>query len=207
MPIIHEIITHPLDRCEKILMLLPAQRILKSTLLLIIVCFSLVWANSSASGLFDWQEEPEPVKKESSLPPIVLKGGSDLAKDGDESSEKQIPVLLFFSMEHCPFCMEVEEDYLKPLLRNAEYKNKVIIRKIRIDGTNFVRDFKGEVREPNEFSEQYNVSMVPTLVMVNSTGKRIVPDIIGIRNSHYYSSELDDAIEVSTKKIREIVQR
>ena len=177
----------------------------KSICWLIVASLSLVWvSNSSATGLFD---QAEVVQIQNSLPAVTLKEGSDLARDGHESSEKQIPVLLFFSMQHCPFCMEVEEDYLKPLLRNSEYRGKVLIRKIRIDGTDNVHDFKGAERDPGEFSEEYNVSMVPTLVLVDSKGKRIAPAIIGIRNSHYYSSELDDAIDASTRKIREIVKR
>ena len=49
--------------------------------------------------------------------------------------------------------------------------------------------------------------MVPTLILVDSHGKQIAPAIIGIRNSHYYSSELDDAIDASMQKIRAIAQR
>lgn len=182
-----------------------ATRKLKSALILIVASLSVLWVtNVWAEGLFDNEES---AKKQSSLPHITIKEGTDLVNDGSESDEKQIPVLLFFSMEHCPFCMEVEEDYLKPLLRNAEYKSKVLIRKIRIDGPNFVRDFKGEDREPDEFSEEYNVSMVPTLVLVDSKGKKISPAIIGIRNAHYYSGELDEAIDSSIRKIREIATR
>ena len=171
-----------------------------STLLVVITSLSFLWVvDSSAEGVS--------VKANNVLPYVVLKEGSNLAIDGDEANKKQIPVLMFFSMKHCPFCIEVEEDYLKPMLRNSEYDGKVIIRKIRLDGTDDMRDFSGQERDPGEFSEGYNVSMVPTLVLVNSKGKKIAPAIIGIRNSHYYSSELDDAIDASTKKIREIAKR
>lgn len=141
------------------------------------------------------------------LPYVEIKEASNLASDADEASEKQIPVLMFFSMKHCPFCIEVEEDYLKPMLRNAEYDGKVIIRKIRIDGTASVKDFSSKERDADEFSDDYNVSMVPTLILVDSRGKKIAPAIIGIANSHYYSSELDRAIDSSTQKIRSIAKR
>lgn len=141
------------------------------------------------------------------LPSVKLKEGLDLTRDAKESSEKQIPILMFFSMEHCPFCMEVQEDYLKPMLRNSEYDNKVIIRKMRIDSAGTIRDFKGNERDPGEFSDDYNVSMVPTLVLVDSQGNKISSAIIGIANSHYYSSELDDAIDASAQKMRAIAKR
>ena len=161
---------------------------------------SIFWImDSSAKGLTTEVEEP--------LPYVAIKDGSNLAGDARESSKKQIPLLLFFSMKHCPFCIEVEEDYLKPILRNAEYDGKVIIRKIRIDGTDSVRDFNGKERDADEFGDEYNVSMVPTLILVDAHGNKIAPAIIGIANAHYYSSELDSAIDASTQKIRTIAKR
>lgn len=172
---------------------------------LIITSLSLVWVvEVQAEGLFD---HADIIQTEDSLPPIALKTGSDLVRDGRTASEKQIPVLMFFSMEHCPYCKEVEEDYLKPLLRNAEYRDKVLIRKIQIDGVDTVRDFNGEERDAGEFGDEYNVSMVPTLILVDSNGKQIAPAIIGIRNSHYYSAELDAAIDASIQKLRSIAKR
>lgn len=172
----------------------------KSALLFMFAALSLFWImDSSAKGLVTEVEEP--------LPYVVIKDGSNLAADARESSKKQIPVLLFFSMKHCPFCIEVEEDYLKPILRNAEYDGKVIIRKIRIDGTDSVQDFNGKERDTDEFGDEYNVSMVPTLILVDAHGNKIAPAIIGIANAHYYSSELDTAIDASTQKIRTIAKR
>lgn len=144
---------------------------------------------------------------EESLPYVVLKAGTDLKADGSEASEKQVPVLMFFSMEHCPFCNEVEEDYLKPILRNSDYDDKVIIRKIKIDDSNNMRDFSGKEIDAGEFSERYNISMVPTLILVNAKGKKTSPSIVGIANKHYYSAELDLAIDASTQKMRVIAKR
>jgi len=178
----------------------------KSLLLLALAGLSLAWV---VDGLAE--STPTSVGVSNSqievLPSVKLKEGLDLTTEAKESSKKQIPILMFFSMEHCPFCMEVQEDYLKPILRNPEYDNKVIIRKMRIDSAGTIRDFKGNERDPGEFSDDYNVSMVPTLVLVDSQGNKIAPPIIGIANSHYYSAELDEAIEASTQKMRAIAKR
>lgn len=164
------------------------------------VALPLFWVmDSSAKGLPTKAEEPRSY--------VVIKDGSNLAGDASKASKKQIPVLLFFSMKHCPFCIEVEEDYLKPMLRNAEYDGKVIIRKIRIDGTDSVRGFSGKEHDSDDFADEYNVSMVPTLILVDGHGNKIAPAIIGIANAHYYSHELDTAIELSTQRIRAIAKR
>ena len=172
---------------------------MSSIALLIVSVLSLFWlVEGSAEGIN--------IQKVS-LPPVVIKNGDNLVSDGREASKKQIPVLMFFSMKHCPFCIEVEEDYLKPMLRNSEYDGKIIIRKIRIDGTDTVRDFAGKEHDADDFGDIYNVSMVPTVILVDSKGKKISPSIIGISNAHYYSDELDKAIDASTLKIRAFAKR
>ena len=182
-----------------------AAKKLNPFVLLAIAGLSLVWVVEGSA-----ESTPPSVQtahKIDGLPQVILKEGLDLTVEAKESNKKQIPILMFFSMEHCPFCMEVQEDYLKPMLRNAEYDSKVIIRKMRIDSTNTVRDFKGKERDAGDFSDDYNVSMVPTLVLVDAQGNKIAPTIIGIANSHYYSAELDDAIEASTQKMRALAKR
>lgn len=172
----------------------------KMFVLLVVSGASLLWITEGSA-----QDPSQQLNSE--LPPVELKSGANLDVDANEANEKQLPILMFFSMKHCPFCIEVEEDYLKPMLRNAEYDKKIIIRKVRIDGTASVRDFTGKERDAAEFSEDYNVSMVPTVVLVDSRGNRLSPSIVGIANSHYYSAELDNAIEASTQKIRSIAKR
>ena len=173
---------------------------LKSGLMLMASVLALFW-------IMDISAKDLSIKAEEPLPFVAIQNGTNLEGDAREAKNKQIPVLMFFSMKHCPFCIEVEEDYLKPMLRNAEYDSKVIIRKIRIDGTDSVKDFSGKERDADEFSDDYNVSMVPTVILVDGHGNKIAPPIIGIANAHYYSSELDRAIENSTQKMRTLAKR
>ena len=176
---------------------LPRQKSLAS---LAISAIFLLWvAQSTAENLS--------AKNENILPPVELKKAANLEADGREAGEKQIPVLMFFSMKHCPFCVEVEEDYLKPMLRNSEYDSKIIIRKVRIDEADSVRNFSGKQRYAEDLGDDYNVSMVPTLILVDAKGNKIAKPIIGIANAHYYSDELDKAIAFSTQKIRAIAKR
>ena len=165
--------------------------------------FSMASAMNASAIDFDFMPDDE----KEALPKVVIKSGADLKADASQARDKQVPVLLFFSMEHCPFCAVVEEYFLKPMLRNSDYADKVIIRKIKIDDSDFVKDFAGESREAGEFSDDYNVSMVPTIVLVDASGNVVSPSIKGIRNEHYYSAELDDAIDTSIHKIRALAKR
>ena len=173
---------------------------LKSGLLFLMVALSVFWfMDISAKGTTN--------SSSTAVPNVTIKNAANLTADAAEAREKQIPVLMFFSMKHCGYCIEVEEDYLKPMLRNAEYDGKVIIRKIKIDSTDSVKDFAGKERDAEEFSDDYNVSMVPTLILVDGHGNKIAPAIVGIANAHYYSADLDRAIESSTQKMRTLAKR
>lgn len=172
----------------------------KAVFWLTIMVLSLFWImdDTSAKNL--------PVEGKSTLPHVEIKHGSNLVADANEASEKQVPVLMFFSMKHCGYCIEVEEDYLKPMLRNAAYDGKVIIRKIKIDSSDSMKDFNGKERDVEEFSDDYNVSMVPTVILVDSYGNKLAPPIVGIANAHFYSHDLDRAIEESRQKIRTLAK-
>lgn len=181
-------------------MFLLASKKLHVSLLTLLTVVSILWfAESTAKDVEN--------QNEATLPYVSIKSVADLTQDAHEAKSKQIPILLFFSMEHCPYCIEVEEDYLKPLLRNSEYDGKIIIRKVRVDSTGSMSDFSGKQRDVDGFGSDYAVSMVPTVILVDSHGNKISPSIVGIKNSHYYSSELDDAINQSTLKIRSLAKR
>ena len=136
------------------------------------------------------------------LPPVTLGIASNLEADAALAADKQAPVLLFFSMKHCPYCREVEEDFLKPMLRSGDYENKVVIRKVKLDGIDSVISFDGREMDIEDFQDRYNVSMVPTLILVDKNGRPLAPEIVGIANRHYYGAELDNLIDSALNKLR-----
>ena len=44
-----------------------------------------------------------------------------------------VPVVLF-SASHCGYCTIIKEEFLKPMLLSGDYVDKVLIRKLVIDG-------------------------------------------------------------------------
>ncbi len=145
------------------------------------------------------------LRAEQGVPDVVLTTASNLQTDAQLSDNKKAPVLLFFSMKHCPYCREVEEEFLKPMLRNHDYDNKVIIRKVKLDEVDSLISFNGKEMDIEDFQDLYNVSMVPVVMLVDANGKLLTKEITGIANVHYYSAELDDKIERAQQKLRSLV--
>lgn len=141
--------------------------------------------------------------EDNELPPVEIVNSKNLASDAQLSREKQLPILVLFSMEGCSYCRFVEEEYLKPMLRNASYGNKVIIRRVMTDDYGRVVDFDGNQISSLDLSTRYKAYITPTIVFLNYQGKEMAPRILGVSNTEMYGFELDAGIDISLERIRQ----
>lgn len=136
------------------------------------------------------------------LPPVSIINSSNLSSDGALSQQTQKPILLFFAMEDCSYCHYVEEEHLKPMLRNHQYRSKVIIRRIMADSYGSIIDFNGQPISSRDLSTRYGAYLTPTVIFVDHAGNKLAPSIYGVRNTEYYGLDLDQGLEHSLRKIR-----
>lgn len=139
-----------------------------------------------------------------SLPPVTLEVSKDLRQDAQLARQRNVPLLLMFSMDHCPYCSVVEESFLKPMLRNRDYDTKVLMRKVELEAGGSVIDFDGKQVEVDAISDRYSISLVPTVILLDHQGKQLASSLIGMANEHYYGGDLDAAIDLSLQKLRRV---
>jgi thioredoxin-related protein len=125
----------------------------------------------------------------------------NLQKDSIFAQEKGIPVLLEFTMRGCPFCEEVENEVLRPMLISGDYDNKVIVRNVMIDEETEITDFNGQKITYEELASRYNVYVAPTLVLVHGNGKAMGIEMVGVTTIDFYAAYLDQAIDKALKVI------
>lgn len=127
---------------------------------------------------------------------------TDLSRDAKLAREKQIPILILFSMHGCPFCKRVREEVLIPTTLNAEYDNKVIL--LEVDGNNHAKmiDFDGKITTQANFVARNRVGFTPTVKFFDPLGREVADPIIGLVTMDYYGGVLDQAIDTSIAKIR-----
>ncbi len=127
----------------------------------------------------------------------------DLYQDAKLAKQKGVPIVVMFSQEGCVYCDIVREQFLKPMLRSGDYTNKAIIREVKIDSLDDVRDFDGKQVPSDELATMHRAYLTPTVVIFDSKGK---PHhrILGIINEHYYGGELDDAIDKAYGQINRV---
>jgi thioredoxin-related protein len=140
---------------------------------------------------------------EEQLPAVTVIKAKDLSSDARLSRDQKKPILLFFSMQGCSWCEYVEEEHLKPMLRNADYRDKVIIRKVMTDDYGSVTDFNGKPISVSELSLRYNASFTPTVIFLDHNGQQLAPRILGVRNTEMYGGDLDEGIKHSCQRLRQ----
>lgn len=126
---------------------------------------------------------------------------TNLLADAKTAEQKQVPILILFSQESCGFCEIVRSDFLRPMLLNRDYDNKVLIRQMEFDGDDVI-GFDGQKVDMDTFMEPYNVGFTPTVIFLDSKGNELTEQIIGITTVHFYGGFLDDNIDLSLKKLR-----
>ncbi len=135
------------------------------------------------------------------LPPVNIINTEDFRVDSLLAIKKKAPILILFAMEGCAYCQYVEEEHLKPMLRNDDYGKKVIIRRVMTDDYDDLIDFDGKTISSLDFSARYNADMTPTVVFLDQNGKQL-SRILGVRNTELYGGDLDDSLDLSLQMIR-----
>jgi thioredoxin-related protein len=126
----------------------------------------------------------------------------NLQADALTARNLQLPVLLEFAAEYCSYCELLEEEVIEPMIISGDYTDKVIIRKVLIDGSSLVRDFDGVLSDPVGLAGRYGVSATPTLVFVDHDGRELAPRIVGVNTIELFGGRVDDAIEQSLAVLR-----
>lgn len=138
------------------------------------------------------------------LPYVKVPEPADLQAVGQEARQRQLPILIMFSRQGCPYCDVVREEFLKPMLRSGDYTDRVIMLEIHSDSYAHLRDFNGQMISAEALSHRYRAGFVPTVVFVNYEGKELAERLIGITTRDFYGGFLDEAIEASLQRLRNV---
>ncbi len=126
----------------------------------------------------------------------------DMRDEAKQAEQRQLPILILFSMRLCEFCAFIRQEYLMPRMKNPDFANKIIFREIQTESYKYLRDFNGEIIGADKMAMRYKADLTPTLVFINSKGEQLVNKIVGITNRSYYEAELDTNIDQAYKKVQ-----
>lgn len=133
-----------------------------------------------------------------------LRETSDLYSLGEVAHERDVPILVMFSQQNCTYCVILEKEYLRPMLKSGDYKDKVIIRKVMIDSFDTLRNFDGSEIDASKFSGDYRAYVTPTMVFLDHNGKELTRRLMGIGTEGFFADEIDQAINKSLQRLRAV---
>ncbi len=126
----------------------------------------------------------------------------DLRQDAAAARAVQGVVLLVFVGQHCSYCETALNDFLIPMSGNADYKSRVVMRRIDRNALRDLKDFSGHPVSHREIAEDYGVRMTPTVMVFDSEGRALVKPLVGLTTLDYYGASLDQAIDQGVAKVR-----
>lgn len=130
---------------------------------------------------------------------ISLPTPVDLRHEGQLIQQKGKPLVVLFSLPGCPFCKEVRENYLVPLVRDAAPADQAIVREIDITSNGTLKDFDGKPVSQKDFAARYKVQVTPTVLMLDAAGKPLAEPLVGSGMAGFYGAYLDNALAASRK--------
>jgi thioredoxin-related protein len=123
----------------------------------------------------------------------------DLRALAAQVRNQQRPLLLFFSVPGCPFCLEVRRSHLVP--RALEADRGALIREIEISSRRTFTGLDGRTTTEYDFANANGVRMVPHVVVVDGDLKPLGEPMIGIGVSDFYGEYLAGAIDSAMRRL------
>jgi thioredoxin-related protein len=125
----------------------------------------------------------------------------DLRADARAAAQNRVPLLLFFSLEGCPYCARVRREYLGPMSGDPDQARRALIRELPIEAT--VADFSGQPRLGRDIAAGMKIGMYPTVVLVDANGTILAEPLVGFTVPDFYGAYLDDRIDTARGKINQ----
>jgi len=128
---------------------------------------------------------------------LQLTASHDMTTLSKLSRDNGVPILLMFSTEDCTYCKRLEAEVLGPLRLSGADPARIILRKVLMDKYETLYDFSGKEYNAENFGIDRGVDVVPTVQLVDATGRELVPKIVGYQAAGLYDDYLEKAIDVS----------
>ena len=127
---------------------------------------------------------------------------SDLQQDASTSRQANLPILLIYTAKYCHYCDEVKAGVFNPIAADPAYRERLVLREVRIDSNRRLVGFKGNVTSHRSFATDRGITIVPTLEFLDSVGLQVSRPLIGVSIPDYYGAYVDSGIVQAIRNLR-----
>jgi len=117
---------------------------------------------------------------------------------GAEAAANGQSLLLAVTREGCSYCKKLRREVLVPIIRGGEYDDRIMVREMMMDPDSAIVDFAGYASTTAQIASRYNVTIAPTVLLLDPSGRSLHAPIVGINNAEMYGLYLDQAISEAT---------
>lgn len=107
------------------------------------------------------------------------------------------PLIVFVSLDNCPFCKIARENYLIPLMN----EQSIPVVQVNFRYPTPIVDARGNVMTQDQLVRAWGVKVAPTLLFLGKDGKEIAPRLTGGTTSDFYGAYLDERIRIAQTSI------
>ena len=126
---------------------------------------------------------------------------ADLRAESLLAKQQGLVLVIEFSADDCAYCRKLEDLFLLPMQRNAEYGDKILLRAVSLSDFDSLIDFDGRSITTAEFAAQYDVTLTPTLVFLNADGVEMSEKLVGIWSEDFFGGFIDNRIDEARDKL------
>lgn len=107
------------------------------------------------------------------------------------------PLLVFVSLDNCPFCKIAKTNYLVPLMN----EQSVPIVQVNFRHTTPVLDWQGKTWSQDQLIRALAIKVAPTVLFLGKDGREVAPRLIGGSTSDFYGAYLEERIRTAQMTI------
>ncbi|MEQ1534513.1 MAG: hypothetical protein ABL923_01430 [Burkholderiaceae bacterium] len=107
------------------------------------------------------------------------------------------PLVVFVSLDNCPFCKIARENYLLPLMN----EQAIPVVQINFRRLASVADARGIVMTQDQLVRAWGIKVAPTVLFLGKDGREIAPRLTGGSTSDFYGTYLDERIHIAQATI------
>jgi len=108
------------------------------------------------------------------------------------------PLVVLVSLDGCPFCKVVRENYLSPL----HQQQGLPVVQVDMQSSAAVQDFKGEMLTHDALVHKWSITSAPTLLFFGRNGSEVAARLEGVSSPDYYGAFLDQRLEQAQAAIQ-----
>ena len=127
---------------------------------------------------------------------------SDLQAAAQRAREQRVPLFVAFTLKHCPYCNTARRDYWVPMNGSAQWRDKVLMVELVMDGEPALRGFDGQPTTARDFARSLGIRSAPTVVVFDNAGAPATAPLIGLSSGDFYGVYLERAIEAGLRRVR-----